>query len=83
MGVPRKSKIHTGVRIPPTILKKMGDLIESEEYLNKSDIIIDALEFFFNSRNKPSQKEEFKAWLVSVEGETYMKNLIRKVKEKK
>lgn len=84
MASPRKSKIHTGVRIPPDIIKKMDHLIELEEYLNRSDIIVDALKLFFEKRENPtpnSVKEDFKAWVVSEDGETFMKGIIKKVKE--
>jgi Arc/MetJ-type ribon-helix-helix transcriptional regulator len=49
------------------------------EFNTQSDIITEALRYWFDNKNKPSQKEEFKKWLRDPEGEEFIKNIMRKV----
>lgn len=74
-----KPRNFVGYRIPPDIEKKVDALIESKEFDNKADIISIALRFWFENKDKLTQTDEFKKWLVSEDGEHYIKNLIQKV----
>lgn len=77
-----KPKEQISYKIPSDILSKIDKLLEAKEFNNRSDVITTGMRFYFDNRDKPQQKDEVKEWLVSEEGENYIKNLIRKVREK-
>jgi hypothetical protein len=57
-------------------------LMHKKEFPNVANLINTALRFYFENRDKKfSSKEDFKSWIVSEEGETYIKNVIRKVND--
>lgn len=76
---PTKEKLTIG--ITPKNMKNIAIVMANNEYSTITDMVNDALTFWFENRNKPSQKDEFKTWLVSSEGENYMKEILRKVRD--
>lgn len=59
-------------------IAKIDSYIGKEEYTSRNEVIRDALQFFFEHKNQPGYKEQFKEWLLSEEGETFVKDIIRR-----
>ena len=76
-----KPKKQISYKCPHDLLLKINAAIENGEYASRNDIITAALRIFFENHDKTS-KGEIKEWLISEEGEEYLKNLIRDVREK-
>lgn len=76
---PTKEKITFGC--DPTNFKKINKIMEEKEFSTVTDLINTALVFYFENRNRTSQKDDFKAWVVSEEGENYLKDVFRKIKD--
>lgn len=55
--------------------------MEEKEFSTVTDLINTALAFYFENRNKTNTKDEFKLWILSKEGEDYIKGIMRKVKD--
>ena len=69
----------TTYRMPPDIEKKVTKLQESQEFDNLADIYSTALRYWFDNKDKKSQKELFKEWVVSEEGKAEVKQIIREI----
>ena len=63
--------------------RRMDMAIQNNEFSSVSEVINKAITYFFENRNSQSPKDEVKQWLVSEDGETFMKGLILKVKSDK
>lgn len=59
-------------------LRSINAAISRDEFSSVSEAINKSISFYFENRDKPSGRE----WLISEEGEIYLKDLIRKVKGK-
>lgn len=57
------------------------DSMKKKEFLSVSSLINTALRFYFENRDKSSSKDDFKSWLSSKEGENYMKDIFRMVRD--
>jgi hypothetical protein len=55
----------------------------SKEFPNIANLMNTALRFYFENRNKPSQIEDIKKWLVSEEGRSYIAQILNEVDAKK
>jgi len=64
-----------------TILK-IDSYIGQGEYTSRNEVIRDALLYFFENRNRPDYKDQFKEWLLSEEGEDFIKEILRKTRDK-
>jgi hypothetical protein len=53
----------------------------NKEFPNVANLINTALRFYFENRDKSTPIDQFKIWLVSSEGETYMKDVMRKARD--
>jgi len=56
--------------------------VNRTEFNNRSDVLTTGMRFYFDNRDRFSQKDQVKEWLVSEEGKQYLKDLIGKVIEK-
>ncbi len=72
-----KPKEQISYKCPHDLLLKINTAIENGEYASRNDIITAALRTFFEDRNN-GLKRRIIEWMLSDEGEEYMKNLIRK-----
>ena len=63
--------------------RTIDDAISRNDFSSVLEAINTAIRFYFENRDKPSGQEQFKAWVVSEDGEKYMKDLLRKYKERK
>lgn len=63
-------------------IAKIDSYIGKGELTNRNEVIRHALQFFFEHENQPSQKELFKEWIKSEEGELFLKNLLRNARDK-
>jgi Arc/MetJ-type ribon-helix-helix transcriptional regulator len=78
---------YIGYRVPPDIEKNINTLIESKEFDTKADIISSALRFWFENRDRvnqmppPINQEGFKNFLLSKDGQKFLKGIIRQVKD--
>jgi metal-responsive CopG/Arc/MetJ family transcriptional regulator len=57
---------------------KIDSYIGEGELTSRNEVIRHALQYYFDSRDQPNNKEQFKEWLLSKEGETFVKDIIRK-----
>lgn len=76
-----KPKKQISYKCPHDLLQKINTAIENGESASRNDIITAALRIFFENRNK-TPKCDINEWVLSKEGEEYLKNLIRDVQEK-
>ncbi|MGD0080906.1 MAG: ribbon-helix-helix domain-containing protein [Methanoregula sp.] len=76
-----KPKEQISYKIPSDILSKIDRLVELKEFNNRSDVLTTGMRFYFDNRDTPSQKDQLKEWLLSDDGEAWIKDLIRKVKD--
>jgi Arc/MetJ-type ribon-helix-helix transcriptional regulator len=76
-----KPKVQISYKCPHDLLQKINTAIDDGEYASRNDIITAALRLFFDDRNKIS-KDQIKEWLMSEEGEEWMRGQIRKVLER-
>lgn len=60
---------------------KIDSYIGQGELTSRNEVIRRALEFYFENKNKPDYKTQFKEWLLSEEGEAFVKDIIRKTSE--
>lgn len=77
-----KPKEQISYKCPHDLLQKINTAIEDGEYASRNDIITAALRTFFENHNN-GLKYQIVEWLISDEGEEYMKNLIKRIQEKK
>ena len=70
------------ITIDPLNKRDVAESIKNKEFTSVVNLINTALRFYFDNRDKPEKIDEIKVWLVSEEGEDYIKKLIRKVREK-
>lgn len=56
--------------------------MDSKEFLSVSSLINTAISFYYENRGK-SSKEDFKAWIVSEDGEQFIKGIVLKIQEEK
>ena len=80
--IPGKNKEKITISCDIGNLKKINEAIEQGLFSSVSETVNKAITFFFENRDKPQKKDEVKEWLVSEEGEDYIKKIIRKVREK-
>lgn len=59
-------------------LKKINEAIEQGLFSSVSETVNKSITFFFENRDKPAPQDQVKVWLISEDGEAYIKNLIRK-----
>lgn len=62
-------------------ISKIDTYVGQGELTNRNEVIRAALTFYFENKDKPSPKEQFKVWLLSEEGEMFVKEIIRKSSE--
>lgn len=63
-------------------VKKIDSYIGQGELTSRNEVIRHALQFFFDHENQPDYKEQFKAWIVSEDGEAFIKGIIRNSQKK-
>lgn len=65
----------------PINLRDVQKSMDSKEFPTVANLMNTALRFYFENRDKTSSKDDFKAWLVSEDGEQFMKGVIVKARE--
>ena len=70
------------IKCTASTIKKIDSYIGTDEMTTRNEVVRKALDYFFENWNKPSPKEQFKEWLLSSEGEEFVKDLIRKTRQK-
>lgn len=60
---------------------KIDSYIGQGELTNRNEVIRAALEFFFENYNR-SPSDKIKEWMISAEGEQFIKDLMRKANAK-
>lgn len=75
-----KPKEQMSYKCPHDLLHKINAAIDTGEFASRNDIITAALRLFFENTDKTA-KDNVKKWLMSIEGEEWMKNRIHKVLE--
>ncbi len=75
-----KPKEQISYKCPHDLVLKINTAIEKGEYSSKNDIITAALRMFFENRDRTTE-HRVKEWLVSEEGNEYLKHVIREVQE--
>lgn len=75
-----KPKEQISYKCPHDLLLKINAAIEKGEYASRNDIITAALRLFLENRDK-TPEQRVKEWLVSEEGNAYLKHLIKEVQE--
>jgi Arc/MetJ-type ribon-helix-helix transcriptional regulator len=73
-----KPKEQISYKCPHDLFQKINTLIDQGKYASRNDIMTEALRMFFENQNRISH-QAVKDWLVSDEGEKWMKDLIRDV----
>jgi Arc/MetJ-type ribon-helix-helix transcriptional regulator len=63
-------------------ISKIDSYIGKGEYTSRNEVIRGALKFFFESTDRPSYQDQFKEWLISKEGEDFVKGIIQKSRNK-
>lgn len=79
--IPGRNKEKITFSCEPGNFKRINEGIEKGDFSNVSEAINKALASYFENLNRPSSKDDFKLWLLSKEGEDYMKGIIRQVME--
>lgn len=59
-------------------LRRINTAIQNSEFSSVSEAINKSITFFFENRDKTSDIDQVKEWLVSDDGAHYIKDLIRK-----
>lgn len=81
--IPGTKKVKITFTCDNTNDRNIDDAISRNEFSSVSEAINTAIRFFFENRDKPSGQEQFKAWVVTEEGEEYLLGLFRKMKNTK
>ncbi len=79
--LPDKIPSRISISFSPLNILDMNKCIQEKEFKTVEDLVNTAIRFYFENKNRPSSKDDFKAWLLSKEGENYMKGIIRQVME--
>lgn len=74
---------RVSISFSPMNKRDMQTAIEKKEFTSIVNLVNTAIRFYFENRDKSPDIGPVKEWLVSEEGEQYLKDLIRKVKGKK
>lgn len=84
--MPRKvgEKLNDRISISFSPLNKteMEKALKNREFTNVANLVNTAISFYFENRNASPIQEQFKTWVVSEDGEKYMKNLMREFKKR-
>jgi hypothetical protein len=75
---PPKEKITIG--ITPKNMKNIANAMSSNQYSTVTDVVNDALAYFFDNRDK-SEGKAIKEFMESSEGEELFKKLFKKYEE--
>jgi len=73
-----KPKEQISYKCPHDLFQKINTLIDQGKYASRNDLITEALHLFFENQNRVPH-DAIKDWLMSDEGEKWMKDLIRAV----
>nr|WP_321352534.1 hypothetical protein [uncultured Methanoregula sp.] len=65
------------IKCTASTISKIDSYIGTDEMTNRNEVVRKALDFFFENWNK-SPKDQVKEWLLSSEGESFIKDIMRK-----
>lgn len=77
--IPGKNKEKISFTCDNSNFKNLNGSVESGEFSSMSEGINKAISFFYANKDSKNQKMEFKEWIVSEEGEKYLKGIIRSI----
>jgi hypothetical protein len=83
MGTPRDEEIRERgtITFTPLNLRDMTISIKNKEFKTVTDLVNQAIRFYYENRDKPSITEEIEQYLGSEKGKAYVKDILKQVRE--